>query len=412
MGKKRYLEYKVNHLLNMFPIVAILGPRQCGKSTLVKEAYPTWKYYDLEDPDHFQLISSNPKTFFELNNEKIIIDESQLYPELFNILRTVVDMDRRKKSRFILTGSSSPEIVKGLTESLAGRIATVEMWPFKVGENVEKEMSEIYTLFFKENVTFQDFEKLNKNASLEEYMMTWFKGSFPEPLIEGAQKPYFHTHWYQNYINNYIRRDVRDLFPRLNIQNFQRFLLSLAQYSGHQLNMSAIATALEVSNSTIKDYFDIIHQTFIWRNLPVFEKNLLKKVQKSPRGFFRDQGILHHLLKIKSLDDLLLHPVAGFSFESFVIEEIIRGVQSTMQTQVDFSFYRTIDKSEIDLIIDSPEGYIPIEIKLGSSIKQSSLRGLKVFLSDTKSPFGILINTSDRIERVAENIFQIPITYL
>lgn len=114
--------------------------------------------------------------------------------------------------------------------------------------------------------------------------------------------------------------------------------------------MSEMARALEVNSTTIKDYLDIIHQTFIWRNLDAFEKNSLKKVQKAKKGFFRDQGILHYFFKIKSLDDLLIHPVAGFSFKSFATKEIIRGLQTTIETQLDFSYYRTIDKSEVDLI--------------------------------------------------------------
>ena len=131
MDKNRHLAYKIDQLLGMFPAVAVIGPRQCGKSTLVGQLRPDWKYYDLESPDDFELISSDPIAFFTLNPDKVIIDEAQQYPELFRILRSVIDSNRKLKGRFLLTGSSSPEIVKGISESLAGRIATVEMWPFK-----------------------------------------------------------------------------------------------------------------------------------------------------------------------------------------------------------------------------------------------------------------------------------------
>jgi hypothetical protein len=213
----------------------------------------------------------------------------------------------------------------------------------------------------------------------------------------------------ENYIENYLKRDIRELFPKINLHNFRTFLSLLAQFSGHQINMANIARALEVSIPTIKGYLDIIHQTFIWRNLQSFEKNPLKKVQKANKGFFRDQGILHYFLKIKTLNDLLIHPVAGFSFESFVTEEIIRGFKSTMETQLDFSYYRTIDKSEVDLIVDGAFGIVPIEIKLGSTTPKKSLRGLENLINDLNLNYGLVINSSSKIEKLSDKIIQIPV---
>jgi predicted AAA+ superfamily ATPase len=243
-------------------------------------------------------------------------------------------------------------------------------------------------------------------------MYCWLRGGYPEPVIEEKNNALYQQQWMENYIANYVNRDMRGLFPRLNIHNFRRFLTLLAQYSGHQLNMSNMARALEISVSTIKDYLDIIHQTFLWRNLEPFTNNLLKKVQKSNKGFFRDSGILHHLLKINELDQLQVHPVAGFSFESFVAEELIRGFQSTMATQLEFSYYRTIDKSEVDFVIDGGFGVVPIEIKLNSVIKQRSLRGLNNFIDDTHCPYGIVINRGKRIELLTDKIIQIPVQYI
>jgi len=412
MGKKRAIEKKINRLLELFPVVAIVGPRQCGKSTLVKQLRPDWKYYDLESPDDYQLISSDPVAFFALNTKNVIIDEAQQYPDLFRVLRGVVDSDRKRKGRFILTGSSSPDIVKGITESLAGRIATVEMWPFKQSEYCETGLPDMFELLTDGAVKPDDFLQLQPSQRLDQTMRVWFKGGFPEPLIESEKNPDFHLQWMENYIMNYVGRDIRMLFPRLHIHNFRRFLTLLAQFSGHQLNMSDMARALEVSVSTIKDYLDIIHQTFLWRNLEPYTKNSLKKVQKARKGFFRDQGLLHFFLKINDLNSLLIHPVAGFSFESFVIEEIIRGLQATMATQLEFNYYRTIDKSEIDLVIDGSFGTIPIEVKLNSIVNRKALRGLKNFLTDTKTNYAILINRGKRIELIADKIIQIPVNYI
>lgn len=412
MDKERYLKEKIDRLLEMFPVVAIIGARQCGKSTLARQLRPEWNYYDLESPSDYQLISEDPTAFFAVHQHNLIIDEAQQYPELFKVLRGVIDADRQRKGRFILTGSSSPHMVKAITESLAGRIATVEMWPFKQGEFYQKKKPGLYDLLIDNHADARDFHQLQPVVEPAQSFRVWFKGGFPEPLIESEHHPKFLRQWQENYIADYLSRDIRFLFPKLKIHNFRRFLTLLAQFSGHQLNMSNMARALEISVSTVRDYLDIIHQTFIWRNLGPYTRNSLKKVQKAKKGFFRDQGLLHYFLKIVDVDHLLLHPVADFSFESFVIEEIIRGLQTTMTTGLEFNYYRTIDKSEVDLIVEGEFGLIPIEIKLNSTIKRQSLRGLENFIKDRQCSFGIIVNRGQRIELLTDKIVQIPVHYL
>ena len=412
MDKKRNIQSKVDGLLKMFPAVAILGPRQCGKSTLVNQTRPNWKYYDLENINDFQLITNDPVSFFELNPTNLILDEAQQYPDLFKVLRGVIDKNRDEKGRFIITGSSSPEIVKGLAESLAGRVATIELWPFKSNEFYEKDLSSFYQIFLEGSAGPEKLLELEQIISLKELYEFWFSGGYPEPVIQKGINPDFYKIWMDNYFNDYIRRDIQYLFPRLNVNNYRRFLLSLANFSGHQINVSEIARAIEVSSVTVKDYLDIVHSTFLWRNLPVYEKNRLKKVQKMSKGHFRDQGILMHSLRIQTLDDLLLHPVAGYSFESFVIEEIIKGFQSLLTTNLDFTYYRTIDKSEIDLIIEAPFGTVPVEVKLSSKLNKKEIRGLEMFLDDMNLPLGILVNTGQRIERMSQKVIAIPANYL
>ncbi len=410
--KKRVLAGKIQLLLQMFPAVAVIGPRQCGKSTLVQAVAPDWKYYDLERPDDYQLISSDPLGFFSRQRDRVIIDEAQQFPELFQTLRGVIDRDRKATGRFILTGSSSPEIIRGLSESLAGRIATVELWPFKMVEFYDQPVPAVYDLLIDKITTAERLSELNTGITLSQMYAHWLLGGYPEPRIKGQEHPVFHGLWMDEYFADYIRRDIQRLFPRLNTQIFRLFIQSLAFSSGNIINHSSLARALEISSVTAKEYLDILHNTFIWRNLRSFEKNTLKKVQKMPKGFFRDQGILHHLLKLDDLDRLMVHPQAGASFESFVIEEIIRGFQCTAQAGVDFNFYRTRDKSEIDLIVDGPFGTIPIEVKLGTKRKQQMLTPMKTFLKDTRARFGILVNNAEKIEVVADNIIQIPAIYL
>ncbi len=412
MDKKRLLADKIEILLGLFPVVAVIGSRQCGKSTLVNAVAPDWKYYDLERPDDYQLITSDPMGFFSRQREKTIIDEAQQFPDLFRILRSVIDQDRKACGRFLLTGSSSPDIVKGLSESLAGRIATVELWPFKMVELYDRPLPSIYNLLTDSRTTVDQLCDLSTDLSITEVCEHWLFGGYPEPRIKSRLVPDFHGLWMDEYFGDYIRRDIQRLFPRLNTNNFRLFIQSLSYYSGGMINHSAIARALEVSSVTAKEYLEILHNTFIWRNLRSFEKNSLKKVQKMAKGFFRDSGILHHLLKLDDIDRLLVHPMAGVSFESFIIEEIIRGLQCTLAAGIDCNFYRTKDKSEIDLIIDGSFGIIPVEVKSGTKLKQRMLGPLKTFLKETDARFGILVNNSEKIEMLTDNIVQIPAAYL
>lgn len=411
MDKKRFLAQKVHRLLEMFPAVAIIGPRQCGKSTLVKAIRPDWKYYDLERPDDYHLISSDPLGFFSRQTEQVIIDEAQEFPDLFKVLRGVIDQNRKMAGRFLLTGSSSPEIVKGLSESLAGRLATIELWPLKATEFYDRPLPPVYELLCAPAIDLDRLSRMQPSLEPGQVYEHWLRGGYPEPRIKGQNVPEFHGLWMDQYFADYIRRDIQRLFPRLNIHTFRLFIQALSFHSGNIINQSEIARALEVSSPTARDYLEILHNTFIWRNLRSYEHNSLKEVQKMPRGFFRDQGILHHLLKIDDVDRLLLHPTAGRSFEAFVIEEVIRGFQCTMKAGIDFHFYRTKDKSEIDLIVSGPFGVIPIEIKLGYKINQRMLTSLKNFINDTGVPFGILINNAERTEFLTDTIIQIPARY-
>lgn len=409
--KTRLIAQKINRLLNLFPVVAVIGARQSGKSTLVKNLRPDWHYYDLERQDDYQLISSDPQGFFSRRPDRTIIDEAQQYPEIFRVLRSVIDQDRKATGRFLLTGSSSPDIVRGLSESLAGRIATVELSPLKAVEFFNGPLPDVYTFLTKSNFDLDTLSSLKPALELQQVYDHWLYGGYPEPRIKATQSPEFHGLWMDQYFSDYIQRDIQRLFPRINVHKFRLFIQALSHYSGNIINYSTIARALDVSSVTAKEYLEIFHNTFIWRNIRSFEKNSLKKVQKMPKGYFRDTGILHHLLKLDSVDNLLLHPSAGASFEAFMIEEIIRGLQCTMATGIDYYFYRTRDRSEIDLVIDAPFGLIPIEIKLGYKVNQRTLTALRIFLDDTNARMGILVNNADKVELLADRIIQIPARY-
>ncbi len=259
MDKTRFLANKINKLLELFPVVAVIGCRQSGKSTLVQALRPDWKYYDLERPDDYQLISSDPLGFFGRQKEKTIIDEAQQYPELFGVLRGVIDQDRKASGRFLLTGSSSPEIVKGLSESLAGRIATVELWPFKAAELYEQQFPSIYSILTKRQPDLYKLLSLHQVVELRQMYEHWLLGGYPEPRIKGHIVPEFYGLWMDEYFSDFIRRDIQRLFPKINPHAFRLFIQTLSFHSGNIINQSEIARALEVSSPTAKEYLEILH---------------------------------------------------------------------------------------------------------------------------------------------------------
>jgi hypothetical protein len=180
----------------------------------------------------------------------------------------------------------------------------------------------------------------------------WLKGGYPEPLLD--KNPLFYTQWMENYRDTYMNRDIARLFPRLKKTNYQRFLMILSKLSGTILNKRDIARALEVNEGTIKHYIDIIMETFLWRSLPSFEKNTVKSIIKMPKGYIRDSGLLHYLQKLDSFEALMGDSSVGVSFESFVVEEILKGLESTSLANWQPFYYRTRNGAEIDLILDGP----------------------------------------------------------
>ena len=407
MDKKRCIAPKIDRLLEMFPVVAVIGIKQYKKSTLIHSLQPDWHYYDLERPDHYRLISEDPQGFFALRSDRTIIDEAQEFPDLFRVLRGVIDEDRSMTGRFLLTGSSSPGIVRELSESLAGRMATVELWPFKACEFFDRPLSGVYRLL-SQSCSLDELAALDSGCSIQQISGHWLAGGYPEPRITSAVTPDFQPIWMDQYFSGYLHRDIQRLFPRINMHRYRLFIQALAHRSGTYINASEIARSLEISSVTAAEYLEILHEAFVWRNLRSFDKNPFKSVQKMSRGYFRDSGLLHAMLKIRTLDELLLHPVAGRSFESFMIEEIIRGFQCLMEPGIDWYYYRTRDRSEIDLVIEGSFGIVPFEIKLGRNVNRRMLMGLKKLVQDMNLPYGILVNNSDRIEMLDASIIQIP----
>lgn len=324
--------------LTIFPAVAILGPRQCGKSTLVKslsQHFDEILYLDMQKESDLNKLLE-PELFFETNADKIIcLDEIQLVPKLFSVLRSVID-GNRINGKFILLGSASQELIQQTSESLAGRIGMLHLSPFLITE-----------LNHLEDFNLQKF---------------WFRGGFPNSYL--AENDENCTIWLDNYIRTYIERDIPQLGFQIPALQLRRLLTMCAHNQGQQLNLSKLGESLGLTHPTIKRYIDLLEQTFIVRTIPPFEINIKKRLVKSPKVFVRDSGVLHQLLAIPNFNSLLGHPIFGSSWEGIVLENIIVNMPSW-----DYFFYRTATGDEIDLVLKKGNQVIAIECKASDAPK-------------------------------------------
>ena len=405
----RNVEEKINRYLKLFPVVVLVGSRQSGKTTLAKMGRENWSYFDLENGSDFDFITHDFDFFFKQHPESIIIDEAQTSPTLFKELRGVVDADRSRKGRFILTGSSSPELHSNISESLAGRVAIVEIGTLKMNERYRKPLPAIYSILNTETPSkhLEAFSTLPVVLHTNQVLHHFLKGGYPEPVVEDSEV--FHEEWMVHYHKTYIQRDIRRLFPALNIENYRRFISMLSELSGTIINRSEIGRSLNVSESAIRDYLDIAQGTFMWRTLPSLERTISKSVVKMSRGYLRDSGLLHHLVHVRKQEQIYTRPSTGSAFEGFIIEEIIQGLRAVETAPWSYNFYRTRGGAEVDLILTAPNGVrIPVEIKFGASTRRAHLRSLKNFIEQEHCPYGIVINNADQITLLTENIIQIP----
>ena len=332
----RKIETFVKENLSVFPAVVILGPRQCGKSTLVKMLYQNsnaYLYLDLQNLDDLNKLRE-PMLFFQANQDvTICLDEIQLVPELFSVLRSEIDRHRRP-GRFILLGSASQDLIQKTSESLAGRVGLIELTPFTI-EEVEQNI---------------DFE-LNK---------FWLRGGYPDSYLASSEQG--SVLWRENFLRTYVERDIPQLGFQIPALQLRRLLTMCAHNQGQLFNSSKLGESLGVTYQTIRRYIDLMEQTFIIRSLPPFEKNIKKRLVKSPKIFVRDSGLLHRLLQVDDFNSLMGNPVFGSSWEGFVIENIISSLRDCK-----FSFYRSATGDELDLLIERGSRTIAVECKASSA---------------------------------------------
>ena len=411
-GMERQYLTLIHEYMDYFPCVVIVGARQTGKSTLIDMTTGERELFDLEARADYDQIANDPDLFLRLHKQPIAIDEAQLLPEIFPALRVAIDKDRQTCGRYLLSGSSSPELLHAISESLAGRVGIIEIAPFSYSETRSIDNPMLLNLF-SDNVSADDLLQQAATSSatgdgndIDRY---WFHGGYPEPWLRGSEG--FSAVWYEQYLKTYVERDVARLFPNLNTVRFRRFIELLAGCCGAIINYSSIAKILDVSQPTARDYFDIAHGTFLWRTIPAYSKNTRKRVSKHPRGYLRDTGLLHHILQIPSHRRLLSHPQMGASWEGMVIEEILRSLNAAGVQHSPY-YYRTAGGAEVDLILAGQFGLIPFEIKHTQSVNPRHLHAIRDFVAEFDCNFGVIVNNDEKVRHYDEKLLGIPFSLL
>ncbi len=362
----RDLGQSIQKSLKQFPVCAIIGSRQVGKTTLAKEIAKTtfpdnFLHLDLENPQDLNRLSE-PQLYLEKHQGKlVIIDEIQRRPELFPLLRYLVDQGN---FHFLILGSASPELMKQSSESLAGRIEYLELPPLTLHE-----------IDAGRAVMAVDAGRTKMDAGRDEMHALWLRGGYPRSYLADGDEESFR--WRNAFVQTFLERDLPQFGIRIPAPTLRRFWQMLAHFHGQVWNAQKIAQSMDVSSPTAKHYLDILENTFILRVLQPYAPNVKKRLVKSPKVYFRDSGLLHHSLDIQSVEGLMGNAALGASWEGFASEQIIRRAPSFSK----FYFYRTSGGAEVDLVEIRPD-HRPILYEMKYSLAPKPSRGLHSAMED------------------------------
>jgi uncharacterized protein len=369
---------RLRTLLRSFPAVLLVGPRQCGKSTLAHHALPGWTHLDLERPSDIALLDADLEGFFDAYPRKVVIDEAQRLPEVFPVLRHVIDRSRGK-GRFLLLGSASPALMRSVSETLAGRVALLELTPLLCSE-------------------------LTGTARAAD---RWFWGGFPP--IHGLRNSRARSEWFNAYVSTFLERDLPALGIGLPARRLRALWTMLTHIHGNLLNVSDLARSLAVSSHTIAGDLDVLEGAFMLRRLPPYYANVQKRLTKSVKLYVRDTGLLHFLAGLRRPPELATWSRRGASFEGLVIEELA-ALAARRLVRPELFFWRTQAGAEVDLLIVEGRRILPIEIKAGSAVDRYAVAGLRQCMKDLGLRRGLVVSTARERRRLSPDIEIIPWT--
>ncbi len=381
---KRRITNDIIETLRDFPVVGILGARQVGKTTLAKIIKETsWEnalYLDLEKMSDLQKLS-DPELYLEKHSDSlVIIDEIQRKPELFPLIRSLVD-SKFRNGRFLILGSASPNLSRQSSESLAGRICYHQLTGFLLSEVGGTEQQ-------------KSFEKL------------WLRGEFPRSFLAKSDEMSFT--WRENFIRTHLERDIPGLGISIPASMLLRFWQMLSHCHGQLWNASKIANSLGISPPSARKYLDILQDTFMIRQIQPYYTNIKKRLVKSPKVYIRDSGLLHYLLGIPELDSLLGHPSAGASWEGWLIEQIMALIPKHWTA----NFYRTAAGAEIDLVLQPTQLKPPIAVEFKYSLAPKLTKSFWNAFEDLKPQKAYVIYPGDESYPLAKNVSTLPVSQL
>jgi len=367
---------RLHYLLRSFPALLLTGARQCGKSTLARHALPDWTHLDLERPADMSMLTADPEGFFDMHHRSVVIDEAQRLPEIFPILRHVIDRSGRK-SRFLLLGSASPALMRSVSETLAGRVALLELTPFLAAE-------------LAGTVGATD---------------RWFWGGFPP--IHGLRESRARSEWFSAYVSTFLERDLPALGLGLPARRLRTLWTMLTHVHGNLLNVSDLARSLAVSSHTVAGDLDVLEGAYMIRRLQPFHANVQKRLTKSPKLYVRDTGLLHFLAGLRRPQELTTWNKRGSSFEGLVIEELA-SLAARRLIRPELFFWRTHAGAEVDLLIIEGRRILPVEIKLGAAVDHYAVAGLRQCMKDLGLRRGWIVTTATDRRRMSAGIEVIP----
>jgi predicted AAA+ superfamily ATPase len=375
---KRIAEKKLRELAASFKAVAVTGPRQTGKTTLVKSIFPEKPYVSLENPDTRQFAIEDPRGFLKGFPKGAILDEVQRTPEIFSYLQEILDNTLTPGS-FILTGSDNFLLQQNIAQSLAGRVGYLNLLPFSI----------------------EELEAGNWLPTSDEELM--WKGCFP-PVYDQAIVP---SDWCPNYIRTYIERDVRQIKNISDLIQFERFFRLVAGRSGQELNHSAIAVEAGIDFKTVQSWIGILESSFIVHLLPPFYNNYNKTIVKRPKLYFLDTALLCHLLGIHNISHLSSHPLRGAIFETMVVAEMVK---SRLHCGLPMNLYFWRDKSghEIDMIIRTNDELLPVEIKSGQTIIPEFFKNLNYWRKLSGVNYSLVLYGGEAVQERSDGTRVIP----
>jgi len=395
---KRLLEYTLKEAIETFPAIFIGGPRRSGKTTLVKKFLKNYNYVLLDEIDTRSLAIEDPRGFLEKYPPPVIIDEIQNAPLLLSYIKARIENDK-KPGQWVLTGSQQWALMKGISETLAGRIAILHLYPFSLEEvqkntraNLDKADSFITNLI-----------KTKKTPTKSVPLGKWIlRGSYPEVILN---KRLSGKLWFSSYMQTYVDRDVRGFIKQSNLHDFERFVKLLSARTAQELNYSTLSRDIGVSVPTIKSWLTILEASGLIFFLMPYYKNFGKRLIKSPKCYFMDTGLVSYLVGLQDEAHALQGPMAGALFETACISQFYKRF-SAFSDPCSLYYYRSTDGLEVDLLVETGKSIYPIEVKLSSTIEYSHASSLIKWLgiSDIKNTNGIIISTSKKLGTAGKNV--------